>query len=127
MRDSQWIAGEQRGLAEHAHRAGEQHGQGGHLTGNEQTRLAGEHSRDGHFHESAEYGGGVPGLAFGHDEIAALAYELWLERAAEEPADDGKSAEHDWFEAVRRLRARSLAATGGQAAATRSATASATT
>jgi hypothetical protein len=41
--------------------------------------------------------------AFGHNEIAALAYEYWQERGQPEG-----SAEEDWHRAVKELRSRAL-------------------
>ena len=81
--------------AAHAHRVGEHHGKQEHLTGHERSRQALEHGREGaagHGHAS-----------FGHDEIAALAHELWLARGC--PAG---SADEDWFQAVKQLRAHAV-------------------
>jgi hypothetical protein len=88
--------------AAHAHRVGEQHGQQDHLTGHEHSRHELEHSpetqEDGH---AATTGHGIP--SFGHDEIAALAHELWQARGC--PAG---SPDEDWFRAVKELRSRAL-------------------
>jgi hypothetical protein len=40
-------------------------------------------------------------VAFGHNEIAALAYELWQNRGCPEG-----SPEADWFQAAKELRSR---------------------
>jgi hypothetical protein len=93
-------AAEQQNKAAHVHLAAEQHGQGEHLTGAEHSRQATEHN--------AEHAGGHVGEhgvhAFGHQEIANLAYELWQARGC----PDG-SPETDWFQAVHTLRARRTA------------------
>jgi hypothetical protein len=81
--------------AAHAHRVGEQHGKQEHLTGHERSRQALEHSHE------ATAGHGL--ASFGHDEIAALAHELWQARGC--PAG---SADEDWFHAVRQLRSRAV-------------------
>src|ERR1700679_1785095 len=79
--------------AAHAHRVAEQQGKQDHLSAHEQTRQALEHSRDSqHDSETATVGHGI--AAFGHSEIAALAYELWQARGC--PAG---SPEEDWFQA----------------------------
>ena len=89
-------------VAEHTHRVAEQHGQQEHLTGQEQTRHALEHSRGAHPEtESATVGHGI--AAFVHDDIAARAYELWRERGCPEG-----SPEEDWYQAVEELRSRNL-------------------
>jgi hypothetical protein len=79
--------------AEHAHRVGEQHGKQDHLTGHEQSRQALEHSPE------ATTGHGI--AAFGHEDIAALAHELWQARGC--PVG---SADEDWHHAVKQLRSR---------------------
>ncbi len=79
--------------AAHAHRVGEQHGKQDHLTGHEQSRQALEHSP-----ETATSHGIA---AFGHDDIAALAYELWRARGCPEGSPD-----EDWLHAVKQLRSR---------------------
>jgi hypothetical protein len=81
--------------AAHAHRVGEQHGQQDHLTGHERSRQALEHSR--------EAGAGHATASFGHDEIAALAHELWQARGHPEG-----SADEDWFHAVKQLRSKAV-------------------
>jgi hypothetical protein len=90
--------------AAHAHRVGELDGKQEHLTGNEQTRQTLEHAHDDRrqSHE-ATVGHGI--AAFGHNDIAALAHELWQARGC----PDG-SPEKDWFEAVKELRSRAARA-----------------
>jgi hypothetical protein len=88
---------------EHAHRTGEQHGKQEHLTGHEQSKQALEHSADGHPH-AWEANGSHAGGEFGHEDIAALALQLWKARGCPEG-----SPEVDWFQAVKQLRSRALA------------------
>jgi hypothetical protein len=94
--------------AEHTHRAAEQkHDTQEHLTGHERTRQGLEHSQNGHQNghlnnQSATVGHGI--ASFGHDDIAALAYELWEARGC--PVG---SPELDWFHAVKELRSRAIA------------------
>jgi hypothetical protein len=86
--------------AAHAHRTGEQQGKQEHLTGQEHSRQALEHSQEAHRQtQAATIGHGI--AAFGHDEIAALAHELWQARGCPEG-----SADEDWFHAAETLRAR---------------------
>ena len=86
----------------HAHRVGEQHGKQDHPTGREHSRQQIEHSPEAHEHsQTTTTGHGV--IAFGHNEIAALAHELWKARGC--PAG---SADEDWFRAVEQLRAHAL-------------------
>ena len=93
-------AAELHDAAAHAHRIAEQLGQQGHLTGHEHSRQALEHSQKAHQHtQAAASAHGIP--AFGHDDIAALAYELWKARGC----PDGSSQE-DWFRAAEELRSR---------------------
>jgi hypothetical protein len=88
--------------AAHAHRAAEQHGQQDHLTGNELSRQALEHSQKAHQHsQEITVGHGI--AAFGHDEIAALAQEFWQARGCPEG-----SPQEDWFRAVEELRSRAF-------------------
>jgi Protein of unknown function (DUF2934) len=88
------LAAELHDSAAHAHRAAAQHGQQDHLTGHEHSRQALEHSQKAHQH--------TLGIApFGHDEIAALAHELWEARGRPEG-----SPQEDWFQAAEELRAR---------------------
>jgi hypothetical protein len=82
--------------AAHAHRVGEQAGKQDHLTGHEHSRQALEHAQDAHQHTQAH---GI--AAFGHDDIAALAHELWQARGC----PDG-SPQEDWFRAAEELRSR---------------------
>jgi len=97
-------AAELQDLPAHAHRTGAEHpGQQDHLTGAETARLAIEHSlTQAHSLEeparpTTEHGV----LTFGHKDIAALAYRLWLERGSPEG-----SPEEDWTRAVAQLRSR---------------------
>jgi hypothetical protein len=86
--------------AAHAHRVAEQHGDQDHLTGHEHSRRALEHSQEAHQHTQTTAGNhGIH--AFGHQEIAALAYELWKARGCPEG-----SSEEDWFHAAEELRSR---------------------
>ena len=88
--------------AAHAHEVGQLHGKQEHLTGSEHERQEFERAQDArrHAHETTA-GHGI--AAFGHQEIANLAYELWQARGC--PAG---SPEEDWFEAVKELRSRAL-------------------
>jgi hypothetical protein len=87
-------------VAAHAHRVGEQHGKQEHLTGQEHSRQEFEHAQDAHSHsQTATAGHGI--IAFGHEEIAARARELWRERGCPEGSPD-----EDWFQAVKELRSR---------------------
>jgi hypothetical protein len=87
--------------AAHAHRVAEQHGKQPNLSGHEQSRQASEHNGDPHAGNptTATVGHGI--AAFGHSEIAALAYELWQARGC----PDG-SPEEDWYRAAEELRSR---------------------
>jgi len=86
--------------AAHAHRAAEQQGKQDHLTGPEHSRQAHEHSEVAHHDgEAPTVGHGI--VAFGHSDIAALAYELWQARGCPQG-----SAEEDWFRAAETLRSR---------------------
>jgi hypothetical protein len=77
----------------HAHRAAEQHGHQDHLTGHEHSTLALEHSQGADRNTQAGTNGhGIS--AFGHDDIAPLAYALWQARGC----PDG-SSQDDWFHA----------------------------
>jgi hypothetical protein len=86
--------------AAHAHRVGEQHGKEDHQTGHEHSRQALEHSQDAHQDGNANKSGHAI-AAFGHDDIASLAYERWQAKGC----PDGSSQE-DWFRAVQELRSR---------------------
>lgn len=80
--------------AAHAHRSAGQHGQEEHLTGHERSRQALEHSRNAYLHSQEAF-------TFGHDDIAALAHELWHARGCPEGSPD-----EDWLNAVKQLRSR---------------------
>jgi hypothetical protein len=87
-------------VAEHTHRVAEQHGQQEHLTGPEQSRQALEHSREAQQQtQTATVGHGI--AAFGHNDIAALAYDFWQARGCPEGSPDA-----DWYRAVEELRSR---------------------
>jgi len=92
-------AAELHDVAAHAHRVAEQHGKSDHLSGREHSRQAEEHSREAHAHTESSAGGRN---AFSHDDIAALAHQLWIERGSPEG-----SPEEDWFHAAEQLRAKS--------------------
>ena len=104
-------------LPAHAYRvAAEQHGKQDHLTGQEHSRQAGEHSRDDHWRAQAPtVGHGM--AAFGHDDIAALAHALWLARGCPEG-----SPEQDWYQAAEQLRSLACECEGVSAHATRTGT-----
>jgi Protein of unknown function (DUF2934) len=90
--------------AAHAHRVAEQQGKQDYLTGHEHSRQALEHSPNDQQHMQAATTVGHGIAAFGHDEIAALAYELWQARGC----PDG-SPQEDWFHASEALRSRAYA------------------
>lgn len=93
-------AAELEDIAAHAHRVAEQQGKQDHLSGAEQSRHAAEHLKNSdHNQTGTTVGHGI--ASFGHADIAARAYELWQERGC----PDG-SAEEDWHQAARELRAR---------------------
>jgi Protein of unknown function (DUF2934) len=93
-------AAELHDAAAHAHRAAEQQGHQDHLTGHEHSTQALEHSRDAHRNTQAVTNRhGIS--AFGHDDIAVLAYALWQARGC----PDG-SSQDDWFHAAEELRLR---------------------
>jgi hypothetical protein len=86
--------------AAHAHRAAaEHHGKQDHLTGQERSRQALEHSQQAFLHTQQvhQQGSNQPR----HEEIAALAHELWQARGCPEG-----SAEEDWQRAAEQLRSR---------------------
>jgi len=86
--------------AAHAHRVAEQQGKEDHQTGQEHSRQALEHSQDPHEHSNASKSG--PSIsAFGHDDIASLAHQLWQGRGCPEG-----SSHEDWFRAAQELRSR---------------------
>jgi hypothetical protein len=69
-----------------------------HFTGHELSRQAQEHFQDIHQRtQAATSGHGI--TTFGHDEVAALAYELWQARGC-----PNGSPEEDWFRAAEELR-----------------------
>lgn len=71
-----------------------------HLTGHEQSGQVHEHFQEAYQRgRMATTGHGI--AAFGHDDIAAVAYELWQARGC----PDG-SPEEDWFHAAEKLRSR---------------------
>jgi len=90
--------------AAHAHRVAEQQEKQDHLTGHEHSRQALEHSPDAHQHTLAATTVGHGIAAFGHAEIAALAYELWQARGC-----PNGSPQEDWFHAAEELRSRTYA------------------
>jgi hypothetical protein len=96
-------AAELHNAAEHAHLVAEQHhDKQDHLSGAEHSRQTHEHSGDPHQSGHANtVGHGI--VAFGHAEIAALAYELWQARGCPEG-----SADEDWYHAAEQLRARAF-------------------
>ncbi len=96
-------AAELHDMAAHAHRAAaEHHGKQDHQTGQEHSRQALEHSQQAYLHteqlhREANNEHGI--AAFGHEDIATLAYELWRARGC--PVG---SPEEDWFHAAEQLR-----------------------
>jgi hypothetical protein len=88
--------------AAHVHRsAAEQHDKQDHLTGQQHSRQALEHSQTAHDEQTAEPHPGAHGIAtFGHHEIAARAHQLWVARGCPEGSPDV-----DWFRAAEELRA----------------------
>lgn len=96
-------AAELHDLAAHAHRAAaEHHGKQDHQTGQEQSRQALEHSQQAYqhteqVHRKTKNKHGI--AAFGHEDIATLAYELWRARGCPEGSPD-----EDWFHAAEQLR-----------------------
>lgn len=91
--------------AAHAHRsAAETHEKQDRETGHERSRQALEHPQKAYEHTAEARRNTVNehGIAlFGHDDIAALAHELWQARGC----PDG-SPDEDWFHAAQELRAR---------------------
>jgi hypothetical protein len=71
-----------------------------HLTGHEISRQAHEHFQGIHQRIQAATAG-HPIATFGHDDIAALAYELWQARGC-----PNGLPEEDWFHAAEELRSR---------------------
>lgn len=100
MYDANRKAAELHDEATHAHLVAEQHGKQDHLTGQEHSRQALEHSQEApQAAQAVTVGHGI--AAFGHDDIAALARELWQARGC----PDG-SPQVDWYRAVEELRSR---------------------
>ncbi len=91
--------------AAHSQETGELHGKQEHLSGSEHSRQEFEREQElqRHAHEST-VGHGI--ATFGHDDIAALAYERWEARGCPEGSSD-----EDWFEAVKELRSRAISHT----------------
>lgn len=89
-------------LAAHAHSVAEQQGKEDHLTGHEASRQTLEHSKEAPDPtQTATVGHGI--AAFGHEDIAALALQLWQARGC--PIG---SPQEDWFHAVEELRSRAF-------------------
>jgi hypothetical protein len=91
--------------AAHAHRVAEQQGKQDHMTGQEVSRQALGHSPDArqdHQTPATTVGHGI--AAFGHADIAALAYQHWRARGCPHG-----SPQEDWFQAAEELRSRSYA------------------
>ena len=92
-------AAELQDAAAHAHRVAElSKDRTDHATPTELSRMERERAQEEHAGDSALH-------AFGHEEIARRAYQLWEERGH----GDG-SADEDWFLAVRELRQQAIAA-----------------
>lgn len=90
--------------AAHAHDTGaESHDKQDHLTGPQQSRQSQEHEQKVHSngHGSASHVNEHGFAIFGHEDIAALAFQLWQARGC----PDG-SPEEDWFQAAHQLRDR---------------------
>jgi Protein of unknown function (DUF2934) len=98
--ENQERASELHDAGAHAHRAGEQQGKQDHLTGHEHSRQALADSQEAP--KQTQTASASHGIApFGHDDIAALAHELWKARGCPEG-----SPEQDWFHAAEELRSR---------------------
>src|SRR5580704_1180227 len=97
--DNHQRAAELHDLAAHAHRVAEQHGKQEHLTGPEHSRQSQERSQQTPQRTQAAAAHGI--AAFGHADIAALAYQLWEARGCPEG-----SPQEDWFHAAEQLRSR---------------------
>jgi Protein of unknown function (DUF2934) len=98
------LAAELHDQAAHAHRAAaEDHGKQDHQTAHERSRQALEHSQKAfQSTQQAHQATNNHGIAvFGHQDIAALAHELWRARGCPEGSPD-----EDWFQAAERLRSR---------------------
>lgn len=101
--DSNQRAVELQDAPEHAHLAAEKHrGQQDHVTGSEISRRALEHTENAHHTHAPTTGHGV--TAFGHEDIAVLAHNLWEARGCPVGSPD-----EDWFHAVKELRTRAIA------------------
>ena len=89
--------------AAHAHRvAAESHGEQDHPTAHEASRQALEHSQKAYaltqeVHQEGTVGHGI--ATFAHDDIAAVAHQLWRAKGCPEG-----SAEADWSGAIAQLR-----------------------
>jgi hypothetical protein len=95
-------AAELHDVAAHAHRVAEQHhGKQDHQTGHEHSREALDHSSEAH-EFSPKIAGGHGIETFTHQDIAALAHQLWQARGCPEG-----SPEEDWYHAAEQLRSRS--------------------
>ncbi len=88
--------------ASHVHLVAQHNGQQDHQTGQEQSRQALEHSQQVHLQTKPappkatnEHGVAM----FTHEDIAALAHELWRARGCPEGSPD-----EDWFHAAEQLR-----------------------
>jgi hypothetical protein len=92
---SQKKAAELQNIAAHAHNVAEHGDDSSHLTAHEQSRREEEH------HVESTVGHGIH--SFGHQEISALAFELWEARGCPEG-----SADEDWAQAVKELRSRNV-------------------
>ena len=106
MHEKQQIATEVRGMAAHIHHgAAARHGKEDHLTGHESSRQELEHANRAYLHldqeHAAEHSDHVTG-EWKHDDIAALAYQIWQSRGCPHG-----SPEEDWFRAIAELRLRS--------------------
>ena len=88
--------------AAHAHRVAEEQGKQDHLTGHEHSQQPLEHSQSADKQtQDVTNGHGVS--AFGHDDIAPVAYALWQARGCPHG-----SSQEDWFHATEELRSRVL-------------------
>jgi hypothetical protein len=98
--DNHQRAAELHDLAAHAHfSAAEAHEKQDHQTGHERSRQALEHSQAAHAQTTHEERGNR--VTFGHEDIAALAHQMWEIRGC----PDG-SPDQDWFQAAKELRGR---------------------
>ena len=89
--------------AAEAHRIAQRHERGDVITGGEDSRQALQHSQAAdNLTKALASGHGV--ITSAHDEVAALAYQLWQARGC----PDG-SPQEDWFHAAEELRSRTHA------------------